>query len=88
MTSARGRRGLQSAREIRALQAVDSLDDYVQVAQHQAKIVRFAKQAGVWLPRESVALGGKLTLASIGITLAVSEIYEGLVRDDGRIWVV
>ena len=64
---------------------LESLEDYVLVAQHQARIERFAKHGGVWLPGETARLGEKLTLASIGITLTVSAIYEGLVREDGRI---
>jgi Uma2 family endonuclease len=58
-----------SYREIR------SLEDYLLVSQHEARVEHFARQPdGSWLLREARA-GGRVRLASVGCDLTIEEVY-------------
>jgi Uma2 family endonuclease len=56
---------------------LESLLQYVLIAQDEARIERFDRQSDpLWLPSEAVGLGTTLSLASIGCELALSQVYE------------
>lgn len=56
---------------------LNSLQEYVLVAQDTPHIVRYTRQAdNTWLLSETRALDGAVSLASIGCALHVSEVYD------------
>ena len=63
---------------------LNSLQEYVLVAQDRPHIEHFVRQdQGTWMFSEVNGLNMSLELASIGCTLALADIYEKLVFDDG-----
>jgi len=55
---------------------LESLTDYLLVAQDEAKIEHFTRQKGGWLLTEARGLDGVLPLPSIGCELRLAEVYE------------
>jgi Uma2 family endonuclease len=56
---------------------VESLVEYLLVAQHEYKAEQYVKQAdGRWLLSDIASLAGKVELASIPCQLALSEVYD------------
>ncbi|MGO8701923.1 MAG: Uma2 family endonuclease [Limisphaerales bacterium] len=55
---------------------IPSLSEYILVSQVKPYIEQFIRQAsGEWLLREVAGLDGKLTLPSLKVTVALSEVY-------------
>jgi Uma2 family endonuclease len=62
-----------------AYQAIESLRDYVLIAQTEARIEHFARQeSGFWLPTIAAGLDASLTLSAVPLTLRLAEIYENV----------
>ena len=58
---------------------LDSLTDYLLVAQEQAQVLHYRKPAsGDWLLHESTALTDSLRLEEWGLELPLSELYAGI----------
>jgi Uma2 family endonuclease len=58
---------------------IPSLKEYVLVSQKAPHIEQFIRQeAGQWLLREAKGMEGTLTLPSLGVTLALSEVYANV----------
>jgi Uma2 family endonuclease len=56
-----------------------SLREYVLAHQHQPRIEQYIRQTGGgWLLREVAGLESKLSLASVGVTTKMSEVYYNL----------
>ncbi|MDX6694038.1 MAG: hypothetical protein QOF02_1641 [Blastocatellia bacterium] len=56
---------------------VESLAEYLLVAQHEHKVEQYVKQAdGRWLLSDVGSLAGKVELASISCVLALDEVYD------------
>jgi len=56
---------------------IDSVEEYVIVSQHEAKVERFMRQkSGDWLYTQAKGLDASLELPSIDCTLALSKLYE------------
>ena len=62
-----------------AYQGIESLRDYVLIAQNEARIEHFARQEnGFWLPTVAAGLDASLTLSAVSLTLRSGEIYENV----------
>jgi hypothetical protein len=62
-----------------AYQGIESLRDYVLIAQNEAHIEHFARQEnGFWLPTIIAGLDASLTLSAVPLTLRPGEIYENV----------
>ena len=57
---------------------LDSLTDYVLVAQNQALVEHFMRQGDQWMLSEISDLGAGVYLASVDCTLALAEIYDNV----------
>lgn len=55
--------------------AIESLREYVLIAQDRILVERFVRQAGVWLRTEYSDIGETLVLESIGCAIPLREIY-------------
>jgi Uma2 family endonuclease len=56
-----------------------SLREYLLVSQHETLIEQFIRQtSGEWLLREVAGLEGKLALPSVGITIALADVYSNV----------
>ncbi len=55
---------------------LDSLQDYVLIAQDSMRIEHYARQGEQWILTDVTSADGIVTLASIGCTLALSDVYE------------
>ncbi len=61
-------------------QSIASLQTYVLVAQDRARIEQYVRQPDdTWLLSTAAGLDKSIYLASIDCTLALSEVYEGLI---------
>ena len=57
-------------------QQIPSLKEYLLISQDEPRIEQFVRQAGDrWLLRETVGLKARLKLPSLGITIALAEIF-------------
>ena len=64
----------------RAYQEIESLRDYVLIAQNEARIEHFAwRGAGHWDYRIVMGLDASITLSAVPATLRLAEIYENVV---------
>ncbi len=62
---------------------LESLQEYLLIAQDQARIERFERSAeGQWLLSEAVGLDSSLELHSIPATLSLAEVYEKVRFDE------
>jgi Uma2 family endonuclease len=64
---------------------LDALLEYVLVSQHEPRIERFEKRAGIWSQADVAGVGGRIVLTSASATLAADAIYAGLIGEDGHI---
>lgn len=56
---------------------IPSLREYLLVSQHKALVEQFIRQdGGEWLLRAVAGLEGKVSLPSIGITIAMADVYS------------
>jgi Uma2 family endonuclease len=56
---------------------VESLREYLLVSQHEPYVERYTRQpSGEWLIKEAEGLDSSIQLASLGVTLKLSEIYR------------
>ncbi len=60
-----------------AYETIETLKEYLLVAQDRVKVTVF-RRANHWRPEISTRLGDSVTLNSIGLTLPLSSIYEGV----------
>ena len=64
----------------RAYQELESLRDYVLIAQNEPRIEHFARQEdGRWIYHSVLGLESALTLSAVPVTLKLAEIYENVV---------
>jgi Uma2 family endonuclease len=64
-------------RKFQHYRAIDSLREYVLIAQDQPRIERYLRQEdGTWLLSDAVGLESRMELTSIGCTLALADVYE------------
>jgi Uma2 family endonuclease len=63
-------------RKSQAYRAVDSLREYVLVAQDRPYVERYVRQDAGWLLTEVTGLDATLTLDAIGCTLPLRDLYE------------
>jgi Uma2 family endonuclease len=63
-------------RKSQAYRAVDSVREYVLVAQDRPYVERYVRQDAGWLLTEVTGLDATLTLESIGCTLPLRDLYE------------
>jgi Uma2 family endonuclease len=58
---------------------IESLQEYLLVHQDQPRVERFTRQGGrFWLFSEAEGLQAQIQIESLGITLALADIYEGV----------
>jgi len=57
---------------------VDSLQEYVLVAQDEARVERFVRQGKLWVLSEVTGLDAVLSLEAINCTVRLADIYEGV----------
>lgn len=62
-------------RKFSAYRRLDSLREYVLVAQDRVQVELYARRGGQWVLSESTGLDDRLRLDSIGCELSLSEIY-------------
>ena len=63
-----------------AYQEIESLRDYVLIAQNEPRIEHFARQEdGRWLYQSVIGLNASLTLSGVPVTLHLAEIYRNVV---------
>jgi Uma2 family endonuclease len=61
-----------------------SLQEYVLVSQDVPRLERYVRQGGFWLFSDVEGLDAEVALGTIGVTLRLSEIYEGVLAADER----
>lgn len=60
-----------------AYQAIESFKEYLLVEQHRPHVVRYCKQSdNQWVRSDVIGLDSSVELESLGITLALNEIYR------------
>lgn len=64
-----------------AYQALPSLNEYLLVAQHEPHITHYRRQGNDWLRSDYSDLTTEFDLPSLGISLPLAEIYEGVKSD-------
>jgi Uma2 family endonuclease len=63
---------------------IPSLQEYVLFSQDTPRLERFVRQGdGFWLFSEVDGLDAEVSLDSIGVTLKLAEVYEGVLAADG-----
>ncbi len=70
-------------RKFEKYRALDSLREYVLVAQDRPQIERYIRQDDGWLLTEAAGLDSALELVTVGARLPLAEIYDRLRFDDG-----
>jgi Uma2 family endonuclease len=64
-------------RKFQHYRALESLQEYVLIAQDQARIERYLRQPdGQWLYADATGMDASIELASIGCTLALADVYD------------
>jgi Uma2 family endonuclease len=62
-----------------AYQAISTFNDYLLIAQDTTHITHYARTAGgMWARRDIIDQSGLITFQSIGCSLAIADIYEGV----------
>ncbi|HEX4951661.1 MAG TPA: Uma2 family endonuclease [Blastocatellia bacterium] len=60
-------------------QSIESFQEYLLVAQDRAHVTRYVRQAdNQWLRSDFIGLDSAVELVSLGVTLPLSEIYQGV----------
>ena len=67
-----------------AYMQIEALEEYVLIEQDFVKIEVIRRSTG-WMP-ERYYLGDEVILSSIGLTLPVADIYDGVENEDMRSW--
>lgn len=63
---------------------ISSLQDYLLVSQDQPRIQQFTRHGeGFWLFKETMGLDAVVRIESLDVSLALAEIYEGVLAADG-----
>jgi Uma2 family endonuclease len=55
---------------------LETLQEYLLVAQNEARIDRYVRRGGEWVLTETTDLGGEVELPTIGCRLALREVYD------------
>jgi Uma2 family endonuclease len=64
---------------------LDSLREYVLLAQDEARVERFVRQGDIWVFSEVSGLGAVLSLDTIGCAIALSDLYHRVaLQEDTR----
>ena len=64
---------------------ISSLQDYLLVSQDRPRIQQFTRHGeGFWLFKETMGLDAVIRLESLDVSLALSEIYEGVLTADAQ----
>jgi Uma2 family endonuclease len=66
-------------RKFEMYRLIPSLREYLLVNQHEPHIDRFQKKGEEWLLRDVAALNSKLSLPSVGFTIALADVYADVV---------
>lgn len=62
-----------------AYQSIESFQEYLLVAQEQAHVTRYVRQPdNQWLRADILGLENSIELKSLGVTLTLAEIYQGV----------
>jgi Uma2 family endonuclease len=69
-------------RKFEAYRAVESLQEYLLIAQDRPRIERYVRQDAGWLLTEVTGLDAALTLDAIGCTLLLGDIYERITFEE------
>lgn len=69
--------GYDRGRKFQHYRALESLQEYVLIAQDQPRIERYLRQTdGQWLYADAAGMDASIELASIGCTLALADVYD------------
>jgi Uma2 family endonuclease len=60
---------------------IDTLQAYLLVDQEQYRVERFSRQSDEWLYQSVTGLDSEISIPSMGITLALADIYRGVQWD-------
>lgn len=63
---------------------IETLREYLLVAQDQASIERYVRQGDVWILTEAVGFEASVPLESIGCVLSLREVYDKVLDDAGN----
>ncbi|MCZ2095631.1 MAG: Uma2 family endonuclease [Anaerolineae bacterium] len=70
-------------RKFQHYRALESLQEYVLIAQDSPHIERYLRQpSGEWLLADATGLDARIELSSIGCTLALADVYEKVSFED------
>lgn len=70
-------------RKFQHYRALESLQEYVLIAQDSPHIERYLRQpSGEWLLADATGLDARIELSSIGCTLALADVYEKVTFED------
>ena len=64
--------------KLEGYRAIDSLDEYVLVAQDRVSVERYVRQGSFWVYATENDPEGVLELASVGCAIPLSKVYEGV----------
>lgn len=68
--------GYDRGNKFHSYQHLESLQEYVLISQHQARIERFLRQTdGTWIYADAAGLDATIELTSIQCTLALADVY-------------
>ena len=65
---------------------IGSLTDYLLIAQDQPLVEHFSKQADGWVMQDADKLSGKIKLKTLKMTLALTDLYDGIEFDTEAGW--
>jgi Uma2 family endonuclease len=71
--------------KFRHYQTIPSLTDYLLVAQDEVRVLLYTRRDDYWEFRVITGLGGTVSLPSVEVTLALSDIYALIELTDGEI---
>ncbi len=75
--------GYDRGKKFQHYRTLDSLQEYVLIAQDDHHVERYRRQAdGEWLLKDVVGIDASLELASVSCILALSDVYEKVTFDD------
>lgn len=72
---------LDRGEKLMAYQSIETLQEYMIVAQDRPEVTIF-RRANQWKPEGSADLNQSVLLKSLDLTLALSEIYDGVLKSD------
>jgi Uma2 family endonuclease len=72
-------KGSENGERFLAYQSIESFQEYLLVAQDRAHVTRYVRQAdNQWVRSDFIGLDNAVELKSLGVTLPLSEIYQGV----------